>query len=307
MLLAGQLVSQVRHRRQAEELVRLRTAELQRTNDRLSEEIAERKRYESEREELLGLLERSNETLRDVNGQLQQSNSDLQAFAVVTSHDLKEPLRKVQVLTDGLRRSLESTSHDGAGEYIDLIVEGTRRMGGLIDSILSVSRVATHGAAFAEADLGDVLREAVEDIKVRLEETGGRVETGELPTIQCDRTQVRRLFQNLLENSLKYRRDDAPPRIVVVGEAVGDEGMVEITFEDNGIGIARDVQGRIFGLFQQGHSNGAAHGLGVGLAVCRKIVERHGGTIGVESTVGEGTLFRIRLPLTHDASSHELV
>ena len=294
-------LSQIRQRRKAEALVQRRTAELRRTNEHLSTEIAARKQFEAEREELLNLLAQSNESLQRLNERLAISNSDLQDFAVVTSHDLKEPLRKVRVLAGNLRQLLGGVSPDRAQEYIELIESCAERMHRLITNILQVSRVTTHGNPFTHVDLSEVARDVVDDLAVRIHETGGAVHIEPLPAVQADPMQMRQLLQNLIDNGLKYGSHGAPPNVRVfangTSHADGQAGRCEICVQDDGPGIAPEDADRVFALFQRLSDDKTGDGSGVGLAVCRKIAERHGGTIRVEPAAGRGTRFTVVLPL----------
>lgn len=293
----------IRQRRAAERLVVRRTAELERSNRRLGHEVAERRRFELERDDLMALLEASNTSLHQLNARLERSNRDLQDFALVASHDLKEPLRKVRVLAQSLRDKLDSTPVEGAQEYLELMDGALRRMHDLITSLLRLSRVSTHGQPFEKVNLGRVLSEVISDLAVRIEETGGAIDVGEFPTIEADPMQMRQIVQNILENSLKYHRDGVPPRIQIRAQttpANGAAGTCTLVFEDNGIGFAPELSERAFTLFQRLENGARVEGSGVGLAVCRKIAERHGGTIRVRSEAGKGSTFIVTLPLTHD-------
>ncbi|MCC6486292.1 MAG: CHASE domain-containing protein [Candidatus Hydrogenedentes bacterium] len=289
-------LSQIQQRRKAEALVQRRTAELQRTNERLSTEIAARKQFEAEREELLDLLAQSNDTLQHLNERLAISNSDLQDFAVVTSHDLKEPLRKVRVLAGNLRQLLGTASPDRAQEYIELIELCAERMHRLITNILQVSRVTTHGNPFTSVDLSQVARDVVDDLAVRIQETGGTVDLEPLPAVIADPMQMRQLLQNLIDNGLKYGSNGTPPRVRVFGNGSCQTDRCEICVQDEGPGIAPEDAERIFALFQRVSGDPAEDSSGVGLAVCRKIAERHGGSIRVEPAASRGTRFTVVLP-----------
>ncbi len=304
LLLVLYLYKNIARRREIEALVRRRTAELEHTNERLRLEIRERKRFEQERDELLDLLEQSNASLRTLNTRLAQSNQDLQDFAFVASHDLKEPLRKAQVFVDRLKMKAGAEMDMRAREYLELIQESMEGMRMLITHLLEVSRVSTHGRSFAETDLNQVLEQALSDLQVRMEETGAQVDAAQLPAIEADAHQIRQLFVNLIDNSLKYHRENAPPQISVTGELMVEPGaepnpVCHLVFRDNGIGFTQTEAGEIFSLFKRLHSGAAHEGTGVGLAVCRKIVERHGGTISARGAPGRGASFFINLPVRH--------
>lgn len=295
--------TQIRQRRKAETLVLRRTAELQRTNANLSKEIAARIQFEEERDSLLELLEQSNESLQDLNRRLAISNSDLQDFAVIASHDLKEPLRKVRVLAGNLRKIVCESQGSRAEEYVDLIDSCTERMQRLITNILQVSRVTTHGNPFVSVDLTQVARDAVEDLAVRIQETEGTVNVHPLPTIDADPMQMRQVLQNLIDNGLKYGDNGASPRVRVfpseVSSREGLAGHCAICVEDEGPGINPADAERIFALFQRMNGSESREGSGVGLAVCRKIAERHGGSLRIEPAPVRGTRFVLILPVEH--------
>lgn len=293
-LMAWHFHANVRQRRAAEALVLRRTAALRRTNERLLLEAAARERFELERDGLLTLLEESNTTLQQVNGRLEQSNRDLQDFALVASHDLKEPLRKVRALAQTLRDKLSDRLEPGGGEYLDLMEGVLERMHALITNLLRVSRVTTHGQPFEAVDMGQVIAEVISDLAVRIKETGGEIDVGEMPAVEADPLQMRQFVQNILDNGLKYHREGVPPRIVVEGR--DEPGACSIVFRDNGIGFAPELAERAFTLFQRLDNGARVEGSGMGLAVCRKIAERHGGTLRVESKTGCGSTFTITLP-----------
>lgn len=309
-LLALYLMKNIGRTREIEDLVRRRTAELRAANDRLRWEITERKRFEQERDDLLRLLEDSNASLQRLNRRLARSNEDLQEFAFVVSHDLKEPLRKIRVFAERLKNRGEETPDDRRAEYLELILDSTERMQGLIAAILDISRIVTHGQPFRPVDLGAVLQEVLADLAVRLEETGGQVSVEGLPTIECDPTQIRQVFQNLVDNALKFHRPGVAPHITVSGTILSPEeaadrdlpaGMCLVEVKDNGLGFDERASQKIFSLFQRLYPQDAFEGSGIGLAVCRKIVERHGGTITASSIPGRGSVFTLMLPLRHAA------
>ena len=183
----------------------------------------------------------------------------------------------------------------------------TVRMQGLIEDLLSLSRVTTQANPFEPVDLNVVAEEVLSDLEARLEETGGTVEVGELPTVEADRLQMRQLLQNLIGNALKFHKDGEPPVVRVHGETFGERrkaggrtpaagALCRIVVEDNGIGFDEDHLARIFVPFERLHGRGAHEGTGMGLAICRKVVERHGGEITARSSPGEGSAFVVTLP-----------
>jgi PAS domain S-box-containing protein len=233
---------------------------------------------------------------------LARSNADLEQFAAVASHDLQEPLRKIQAFGDLLGAECGPALNDEARGYLERIINAAGRMRTLINELLSYARVTNKVQPFRPTGLGDVARQVVSDLEARLQESGGRVELGELPTIDADPMQMRQLFQNLVGNALKFRRPEEAPLIRVHGRPLmstddATTGTCELRVEDNGIGFDEKYLDRLFRMFQRLHPRGAYEGSGIGLAICRKIVERHGGTITARSTPGRGSTFIITLPV----------
>lgn len=167
----------------------------------------------------------------------------------------------------------------------------------MITDLLTFSRVSTRGQPFSKVDLGEVAREVLSDLEARIASSGGRVELGALPVIDADRVQMRQLLQNLISNALKYRRDDTPPVVRVYSEPNVSETVVRLCVADNGIGFEMKYLDRIFVVFQRLHGRLEYEGTGVGLAICKKIVERHHGQLTAESALGEGATFFVTLPV----------
>lgn len=233
---------------------------------------------------------------------LARSNRELEAFASIASHDLQEPLRKVEAFGDRLKRKYEPELGDDGKMYIDRMQSAVIRMRALINDLLDYSRVTTKGKPFESVDLNKILQDVVSDLEVRIEEVQGEVEFEQLPEIDADPTQLRQLFQNLVANALKFHRPDERPHVVIRAQIVDlgrnvNQRCCRIEIVDNGIGFDMKYADRIFGIFQRLHSRAEFEGTGIGLATCRKIVERHQGEISVESSCGEGTSFTIELPL----------
>ena len=243
---------------------------------RLEQRVAERTA------ELAGLGER-----------LQRSNEELQAFAYTASHDLQEPLRMITSYLRLLSRRYRGRLDLDADEFIDFAVDGAKRMAAMIDGLLEYARVESRGHSFAVIDLEGVLAEVLASLSLAMKESGAEVSHGALPTVAADAVQMQRLFQNLIGNALKFR-SDRPPRVRV--EASRIEAEWEISVADNGIGIPSHQTERIFKLFQRLHTREVHPGTGIGLGVCKRIVERHGGRIRVESKEGEGSRFYFTLP-----------
>lgn len=276
-----------------EERVRERTAAMSEANQQLREEISEREHAERK--------------VRQFAEELERSNRELEQFAAVASHDLQEPLRKIQAFGDRLQSNSRDQLGDKGQEYLDRMLVSAGRMRTLIDGLLQFSRVSTRQQPAAAVDLGEVAREVVADLEGRLQQTGGTIEVNGLPTISADPLQMRQLFQNLLGNSLKFRRPDVPPLVRVSGRVVPGPPantedtqlglQCELVVEDNGVGFEPAYTDRIFEPFQRLHGRDEYEGTGMGLAICKKIVERHGGTITAFSTPGAGSRFLVTLPV----------
>lgn len=233
-------------------------------------------------------LRRLHEDLQATVADLSRSNADLQQFAYVASHDLQEPLRMVASYTQLLAKRYRGKLDAEADEFIGYAVDGAVRMQQLIQDLLAYSRVNTHGRRFLPTDLEVVFAQALANVRRAVEESGAVVTHDPLPTISADDRQLVQLFQNLLSNAIKFRGAH-PPRIHV--SAVRDDGGWTFSVRDNGIGIDPAFADRIFILFQRLHTRADYPGTGIGLAICKKIVERHGGRIWVESRPGDGATF----------------
>ncbi len=248
----------------------------------------------------------ANEALARYAADLERSNQELEQFAYVASHDLQEPLRMVASYVQLLSKDFGGALGPEADEYIGFAVDGARRMQRLIDDLLAFSRVGTRGQQFQPVDCNQVIKDVLRSLKLAIEEANAVVTCDPLPTLLGDRGQIYQLFQNLLANALKFRAA-APPAIHIgaiwqpagasPAPASADEGPGWLFFvRDNGIGIEAQYFDRIFVIFQRLHSRAHYSGTGIGLAICKKIVERHGGRIWVESSLGEGATFFFRLP-----------
>jgi len=229
---------------------------------------------------------------------LEQSNRELESFAYVASHDLQEPLRKIQTFGDRLKSTAAAALSPEGRDYIDRIQAAATRMRRLIDDLLSFSRVSSNARSFTQVNLKAVVREVLVDLETTIEKAGASVTVGELPVLAADPTQMRQLLQNLVGNALKFRREGVPPSISVRGTVDARSQRCVLEVEDNGIGFEEKYTERIFQVFQRLHGRGQYEGTGIGLAICRKIVERHGGALSVRSTPGVGTTFHVSLPLT---------
>ena len=232
--------------------------------------------------------------------ELTRSNAELEQFAYVASHDLQEPLRMVASYSQLLARRYRDKLDSDAEEFIEFIVDGANRMQALINDLLAFSRVGTRGKPFEPTDVADVVARAISNVQVAIEEAGAQVEVGPMPAVVGDSTQLVQLFQNLISNAIKFHGDDAP-RVTITAEPAGE--AVTFSLTDNGIGIDPQYADRIFLLFQRLHTKREYAGTGIGLAICKKIVERHGGRIWVEGRPGEGTTFHFTLPLNTEPRS----
>jgi PAS domain S-box-containing protein len=234
--------------------------------------------------------------------QLERSNNDLQHFASIASHDLQEPLRAIQAFGNRLQSRYGASLDEEAQDYLTRMQNAAARMRSLIQDLLAYSRVTTKLQPFVQVNLAVKIQALLSDLAARMEETGGRVEVDELPTVEADAMQMRQLFQNLIANALKFHRENEPPLVRIyaqsaaIGAPLNEKEMLRIIVEDNGIGFDEKYSDRIFAPFERLHNQSAYSGTGIGLAICRKITERHGGRISVTSVPGEGSKFVIELP-----------
>jgi PAS domain S-box-containing protein len=233
---------------------------------------------------------------------LEQSNRELEDFAYVASHDLQEPLRKIQAFGDRLHAKYAAELPEQAQDYIGRMQAAAKRMQVLINDLLAFSRITTKAQPFVPVDLEHVAREVAHDLEIRMHEANAHVEIGALPAIDADPLQMRQLIQNLVSNALKFRRDGVPPLVTINGSVDGETAQLVVA--DNGIGFDEKYAERIFTMFERLHGRGAYEGTGIGLAICRKIVERHGGEIVARSTPDVGSTFTVTLPVHHAPEHH---
>jgi light-regulated signal transduction histidine kinase (bacteriophytochrome) len=225
--------------------------------------------------------------------ELVRSNAELEQFACVASHDLQEPLRMVSSYAQLLGKRYQGRLDSEADLFIHYAVDGTKRMQQLIQDLLTYSRIGTSDTSLETVECDAVCHLAVKNLRVSIEEKGAVVTHDSLPTVIGDKTQITQLFQNLISNALKFHGENSP-RVHISSEQKGNEWVFSV--EDNGIGIAPEFSMRIFDIFQRLHSRDRYPGSGVGLSICKKIVERHGGRIWVESEPGNGSRFYFTIP-----------
>lgn len=265
-----------------------------------SEVITERKKAEEE-------LARAHQSLQIYTARLRNSNQELEQFAFIASHDLQEPLRKIKMFSRRLENQIRKTAaiKEETGVALDSLQrmqKATERMQAMIDGLLELARVNTRGGKFEAVQLNGVVEEVVADLEVRLQASRGQVVSGELYSAEVDVIQIRRLFQNLIGNGLKFHRPEVPPVVEISAaltpgpDASCQDGSVTITVKDNGIGFAEQDAGQIFQPFQRLHGKSEFEGTGLGLSICQKIVQRHHGSIEAHGQPGAGATFIIILP-----------
>jgi len=264
--------------------VKDRTLELQKANTSLEREIAERKATAEE--------------LRRKSEELARSNLELQQFAYIASHDLQEPLRAISGFTELLEKRYKGQIDERADKYIHFIVDGTRQMHQVIEDLLSYSRVQTRAREFDRIDANDSLERAILNLHFPITEKHAKITHDPLPEIFADPVQITQVFQNLIGNGLKFQKPGSVPEIHI-GARTGGSGWV-FSVQDNGIGIEPRHADRIFKIFQRLHAKGEYDGTGIGLAICKRIVERHGGDITVASAPGAGSTFSFTIPFPQE-------
>ena len=248
------------------------------------------------------LLTQNNKKLAEINSELYNSNNDLQQFASVASHDLQEPLRKILIFATMLKDKHGAEITGDGLTFLNKIISSSNRMKTMIFDILSYSRLATNDEGFVTSNLNDIVAEVIEDYEIVINEKNAQVNVAEIPLLEVNRGQIRQVFQNLISNSLKFAKVSEPP-IIDITSAIsvddsGDEYCI-ITFRDNGIGFNDLYEEKIFCLFQRLNTKDKYEGSGIGLAITRKIIDKHQGSIRANSKEGNGAEFIITLPVKH--------
>lgn len=306
ILVAAWLIqTELRRRRSINEALKAANEKLELSN--VTVKVSEA-RYRDLSDHLERLVQDRTADLKEQSALLQSSNEELEKFAYIASHDLQEPLRKIQSFGDRLMRKQKAQLDAEGQDAIDRMLDAAGRMRRLIEDLLAFSRVSTKVKPFDEVKLNDVLTEVATTFDVRLDQLGGRITFDSLPTVAGDPSQLRQLFQNLLGNAIKFAKPEAPP-VIHVGatefqnlgndidppKSAGEGWRVEV--RDNGIGFEQKYADRIFELFQRLHGRNQYEGTGLGLAICKKIAQRHGIALMVRSQPGEGTTFYLDCPI----------
>lgn len=238
--------------------------------------------------------------IRQTNYLLQQSNKELENFASVASHDLQEPLRKIQAFGDRLQKCCGNGLDPEARDYLYRMLYASQRMQALIEDLLTFSRVSTQAKPFQKVNVNEAIDDVLSDLEMRIQDTHAKIKVEKLPSIDSDPTQIKQLFLNLISNALKFHKVDVQPQITISGikgPTNGHGRTIQFCIEDNGIGFDEKYLDKIFQMFQRLHGRDEYQGTGIGLAVCRKIVERHHGRITAHSKPGKGTKFIVTLPI----------
>ena len=233
--------------------------------------------------------------LNNINTSLSQSNAELEKFAYIASHDLQEPLRKIQAFGDRLHKRLENVSDEKALDYIDRMQKSSSRMRNLIDDLLRFSRVGSDKFNIKQVKLNEVLTDVIDDLHISIKEKSALLNIADLPVIKGESNKLYQLFLNLLSNALKFSKADQTPIITITHQNITIKNIeyVQIKVQDNGIGFEQEYADKIFEVFQRLHGRSQYEGTGIGLAICKKIIEKHSGMIEVESELGKGTCFTL--------------
>lgn len=269
----------------------------------LRREAAYREKLQRRADELEDKVRQRTQEITVYSEELARSNQELEDFAFVASHDLQEPLRKICTFSDRMINKYSQQLDEKGADYLSRLNSAATRMSVLIHDLLEFSRIRTRGKPFADIDLGEIVSLILDDLEVVIEDSHATVTVESLPIVKADSSQMTQLFINLLSNAIKFRKPDVAPVVKVAYAVIQKEKLDslldfhEIRIEDNGIGFDVDYKDKIFVPFQRLHARDEYKGTGIGLAVCKRIVERHGGAISVESEVGKGSTFIIHIPV----------
>lgn len=282
----------------------------------------ERSSYESQQKlsrlnlELERKITERTQELQIYSEELVRSNRELEDFAFVASHDLQEPLRKIRAFGDRLNSGYRAELDERGQDFLQRMLRAAERMSMLISDLLAFSRVSTRGKEFESVPLDNVVQRVVDDLEVAIEESGATIDIGPLPVVDADKSQMDQLFLNLLSNALKFRKPDTKPHVTINASTPTKEELegfllldefqwVKLTVSDNGIGFEQSFADKVFAPFQRLHGRSEYQGTGIGLAVCRRIVERHNGQIQAVSDPGNGTTFTIIMPINGELFSNQ--
>lgn len=257
--------------------------------------------HNKELEETQQLLKENEQKLRHNIHQLNRSNTDLEQFAYIASHDLQEPIRKMIFYSDYFYKNYSPLIDIKGTTYLKNMLQASNRMRNLINDLLSYSKIRKEAAVFAPINLAEVAATSVHDLELRIKEKNAVITVEPLPVIEGDFGQMLQLFQNLISNALKYCKTDEPPMMSISAHAA-ENGMINIHFKDNGIGFDIKYLPKMFTLFQRLHGKDEYEGTGFGLAICKKIIDLHNGTIDAASTPGQGACFTVSLPIEQNKS-----
>ena len=264
-------------------------------------EVKYRLQLEKQNEDLAQRIAERTKELTLYADELSRSNRELEDFAFVASHDLQEPLRKIRAFGDRLQTNYAQLLDEKGADYINRMKNAAERMSNLINDLLEFSRISTRGKPFNNVPLQQLIENTISDIEISIEESGAKIILDQLPEINADASQMHHLFLNLISNAIKFRKIDIRPIIEIqyCQEKIAQDQWHIITVKDNGIGFEQEFSDKIFVPFQRLHARTEYKGTGIGLAICRRIVERHGGKISAASILGEGTTFKIEIPVNN--------